>query len=34
VVTAPCDHTVTASIRDQQGEVVAEAKVHWRLSPA
>jgi acyl-coenzyme A thioesterase PaaI-like protein len=34
VVTAPCDHTVTASIRDQQGEVVAEAKVRWRLSPA
>ena len=34
VVTEPCEHTVTASIRDPQGEVVAEAKVRWRLSPA
>jgi acyl-coenzyme A thioesterase PaaI-like protein len=34
VVTEPCEHTVTASIRDPQGDVVAEAQVRWRLSPA
>jgi acyl-coenzyme A thioesterase PaaI-like protein len=32
-VTAPLDHTVTARIRDLQGDVVAEASVRWRLSP-
>jgi acyl-coenzyme A thioesterase PaaI-like protein len=32
-VTTPCEHVVTASIRDPQGQVVAEAKVRWRLSP-
>jgi acyl-coenzyme A thioesterase PaaI-like protein len=34
VVTEPCEHTVTASIRDPLGDVVAEAQVRWRLSPA
>lgn len=33
-VTTSCEHTVTASIRDPQGQVVAETKVTWRLSPA
>jgi len=33
-VTAPCEHQVRASIRDQQGDVVAEATVRWRLAPA
>jgi acyl-coenzyme A thioesterase PaaI-like protein len=34
VVTEPCEQVVIASIRDQQGDVVAEATVRWRLSPA
>ena len=33
-VTETGEHTVRARIRDQQGEVVAEATVRWRLSPA
>ena len=33
-VMAPCEHQVRASIRDQQGDVVAEATVRWRLAPA
>jgi acyl-coenzyme A thioesterase PaaI-like protein len=32
-VTAPLDYTVTAKIRDLQGDVVAEGSVRWRLSP-
>lgn len=32
-VTAPCEHQVRASIRDQQGDVVAETIVRWRLAP-
>jgi acyl-coenzyme A thioesterase PaaI-like protein len=33
-VTETIDHVVTASIRDQQGDVVAEATIRWRLSPS
>jgi acyl-coenzyme A thioesterase PaaI-like protein len=33
-VTETGEHTVRARIRDQQGDVVAEATVRWRLSPA
>jgi acyl-coenzyme A thioesterase PaaI-like protein len=32
-ITTPCEHTVAACIRDPEGQVVAEAKVRWRLSP-
>jgi acyl-coenzyme A thioesterase PaaI-like protein len=34
VVTEVCEQVVRASIRDQQGDVVAEATIRWRLSPA
>jgi acyl-coenzyme A thioesterase PaaI-like protein len=32
--TVHIDHVVTADIRDQQGDVVAEATIRWRLSPS
>ena len=32
-VTAPCEHQVVATICDGTGEIVAEARVQWRLSP-
>lgn len=33
-VTETIEHLVTAGIRDQQGDVVAEANIRWRLSPS
>jgi acyl-coenzyme A thioesterase PaaI-like protein len=33
-VTQPTEYQVQAQIRDSQGDVVAEATVHWRLAPA
>lgn len=33
-ISSPCDHQVIATVRDREGEVVADAQVHWRLSPA
>ena len=34
VVTEPSEHQVRTAIRDQEGDLVAEAIVRWRLAPA